>query len=152
MIMGASKVGKSAFVNTLSTGSYPDIPYLETIGATFHKHITQGLPDLQVKMDIWCTSGALRFRSLLPLYLRNCHVVILMFSPDDLSSFEELRVFNQSYLESHNSLLKPKLYLVMTKTDIPNHEWKVDISDAQRMADEFNAKLYKISSKNNAEE
>ena len=150
--MGASKVGKTAFVNTLSRGTYPDNAYQETIGATFYKHIPQDLPGQQVKMNIWCTAGAQRFRSLLPLYTRNSQVVILMFSPDDLSSFDELRVFKQDYLDSHDSLVKPKIYLVMSKTDIAKHEWQVDIIEAQRMADEFNAKLFQISSKNNAEE
>jgi hypothetical protein len=46
-----------------------------------------------------------------------------MFSPDDLSSFDELRVFKQDYLDSHDSLVRPKIYLVMAKTDIAKHEW-----------------------------
>lgn len=79
---------------------------------------------------------------MLPLYTRNSQVVILMFSPDDLSSFDELRVFKEDYLDSHDSLVKPKIYLVMAKTDIAKHEWNVDIIEAQRMADEFNAKLF----------
>jgi hypothetical protein len=41
-----------------------------------------------------------------------------MFSPDDLASFDELRVFKQDYLDSHDSLVKPKIYLVIAKTDI----------------------------------
>ena len=92
-------------------------------------------------MNIWCTAGGERFRSLLPLYTRGSQVVILMFSPDDLSSFEQLRVFRQEYLDSHDSLVKPRIYLVMAKRYISKHEWKVDVSEAQRMADKFNAKL-----------
>ena len=76
-----------------------------------------------------------------------------MFAVDDLSSFELLRLYKRDFLNSHGSLGKPLLlYLVISKTDIPRHEWKVEISEAQEMADEFNAKLHLISSKNNEEE
>jgi GTPase SAR1 family protein len=103
-------------------------------------------------MIIWFTAGGELFRSLLPLYTRISQVAMLMFSPDDLSSFEQLRVFKETYLDSHDSVVKPRIYLVMAKIDIPKQEWKVDVNEAQSMADEFNAKLHLISSKNNAEE
>jgi hypothetical protein len=63
-----------------------------------------------------------------------------MFSPDDVSSLEELKRLKETFLD----FLGPqcKIYVVIIETDIPKNEWKVDISDAQRLTEEFNAKLY----------
>ena len=114
-------------------------------------HITQGLPGQIVKMNFWHSSGDKCMRRFLELFIDSSNVAILMFSPDDLESFQELKELKEEYLDLY-TFIPPKIYLVLAKSDIPKNDWKVQMSEVQRMADEFKAKFYQISSKNNKEE
>lgn len=79
-------------------------------------------------MNIWAIGLYQPLKSFVSIYTRNCHAAIFMFSPDDLSSFEELKGSKETYFDALNP--QPKLYVVITKTDILKNKWKVDISDA----------------------
>jgi small GTP-binding protein len=75
----------------LSGGSAADPQ--PTVGATFSTkaHTFQGKTIL---VQIWDTAGHERFRSMTPLYFRGAKIVLIVFALDDLSSFEDVDVWN----------------------------------------------------------
>ena len=118
VILGSSKVGKSTFVTTLTTGNYPGDTYVETIGATFHVYNPPKLTGYSAtRLNLWCTSGAERFRALTGLYSRDCYGVILMFALDDRQSFNEIKYWNDTWLLPQGSGSAIKV-LVGAKSDI----------------------------------
>ncbi|KAH0794612.1 small GTP-binding protein [Histomonas meleagridis] len=71
----------------------------------------------EVKLKIWDTAGQERFRALTPMYYRDCHVAILVFSVDSQQSLNELQNwYNDIKADSH---VMPSIIVVGNKIDLP---------------------------------
>merc|ERR1712035_182487 len=46
------------------------------------------LEDRSVRLQLWDTAGQERFGSIIPSYIRNCHVAIVVYDITDLNSFK----------------------------------------------------------------
>lgn len=124
-ILGDSGVGKTCLVNRLVFNMY--INYnSSTIGAAY---VTYRVND-NFTFDIWDTAGQERFHSLLPLYLRNANIIIIII---DINQTIE-NINNQfikwfSYAKNNNNLLSKnyKFCVFFNKQDtnknfqIPEH-------------------------------
>ena len=86
VLLGDSAVGKSSLVLRFVRGRF--FEYQEsTIGAAFLTQ-TVALNDTTVKFEIWDTAGQERFRSLIPSYIRDSHVAVVVFDITNRESFE----------------------------------------------------------------
>jgi small GTP-binding protein len=92
VLIGKSSVGKTSLVMCALSGGSTAEPQ-STVGATFSTkaHTFQGKT---VLVQIWDTAGHERFRSMTPLYFRGARIVLIVFALDDLSSFEDVDVWN----------------------------------------------------------
>lgn len=84
VFVGSSSVGKTSLISSMIHGSYNDINDA-TIGVSFHQHKSEN-----VKLYIWDTAGQERFRSLVPMYVRDSHIVIAVFDSTNRVSYNEL--------------------------------------------------------------
>jgi small GTP-binding protein len=113
VIVGEAAVGKTALVQRISSGTFnPNLP--ATLGGSSVIVNVSGAGSV-VKFALWDTAGAERYRTLVPMYLRNAQVALVVFSLADLDSFENL-----SFWHSQVTSAEPdcEIGLIGTKSDL----------------------------------
>lgn len=65
-----------------------DTQYKATIGIDFMSK-TMYLPDRTIRLQLWDTAGQERFRALVPSYIRDSNVAVVVYDITDRKSFEE---------------------------------------------------------------
>ena len=90
-----------------------------TIGATFHTK-DMYINEQKVSYEIWDTAGQERYRSLLPLYYRQSHAVLLVYdysAPDGIERLISEKWLDEVY-RHHQGDVSPIVYLVANKIDL----------------------------------
>lgn len=67
-----------------------------------------GISDLQVRLQLWDTAGQERFRSLIPSYIRDSTVAVVVY---DITSE------CNTHTHTHNSMIKPSLAIIHCQED-----------------------------------
>lgn len=65
-----------------------DTQYKATIGIDFMSK-TMYLPDRTIRLQLWDTAGQERFRSLVPSYIRESNVAVVVYDITDRKTFED---------------------------------------------------------------
>jgi Ras-related protein Rab-6A len=127
IFVGDSAVGKTSilsqyFMNSCLSDHQP------TIGIDyFTKVITDG--DKTICLQIWDTAGQEKFRALIPSYIRNSSVAILVYDITHRLSFENLQKWHQTITNISN----PVLIVVGNKVDLEG-EREVSAEEGQKFA------------------
>ena len=109
VIIGESGVGKSSLLERMVHGSFNPNQQI-TIGAAFYS-LRETTSRGRIKLNLWDTAGAERYKSLQPLYLREANIAIICSDSDDVNTFI-------SYINGiHNVEEKCHIVLVVTKFD-----------------------------------
>lgn len=112
VLIGASGVGKSSIMTRIVKNRFHE--YCEpTLGASFYN-----LKRENCEIQIWDTAGQERYRSLLPMYLRNCKAIILVYDLTNAKNTDFYfwaKYINDTYCNMED---KPLLYLVGNKIDL----------------------------------
>lgn len=88
-LIGDAGSGKTSLIINWMYGTF-DSHYKSTIGVGFlSRTISQANGSL--RLQIWDTAGQSRFSSLLPSYVRDSRIVVLVFSVTDRASFTNLQ-------------------------------------------------------------
>ena len=116
VLLGAASVGKTSIVSRAVTDTYN--PNQEsTVGAQFSaKTVTVGAT--RVLLKIRDTAGQERYRALMPMYFRDAHVAVIVYSVTDRLSLNEVRQYYSDLMENFSE--SPLVYLVANKTDLTN--------------------------------
>ena len=85
VIIGASSVGKTCIANRYSLGKF-DSNQAATVGAAFLEKKYQFSDGTLMKIHLWDTAGSDRFKSLGPLYYRDAHAAMIVYSIGDADS------------------------------------------------------------------
>ena len=100
----------------------------------------------QMKIVLWDTAGQERFRSAGFKAIRSVHGIALVFSVDNLKSFESV----EKWLEDINDNMdNPCLILLGNKTDIPEDNWKVTQEEIDLLCEKKKLVYYATSAKEN---
>jgi small GTP-binding protein len=89
--VGSHSVGKTTVINRYSTGIFSQSPL-----PTIQSIITQKVAVINgkwIKLNIWDTAGQEKYKSLVPMFLRDVHCVILVFDMTQPESWEVARAF-----------------------------------------------------------
>ncbi|CAD8168179.1 unnamed protein product [Paramecium pentaurelia] len=117
-LLGNSGVGKSSIVNRFCFQSFNENNQSNLGAGYFSKEIE--LQNNKFKFQIWDTAGQEKFRSLVPLFLRNSQVAIIVYDITQKSSFTSLKewVSNLEQICTKNQLF----VLVGNKCDLIEQE------------------------------
>ena len=85
VFMGDLSVGKTAIITRFMYDSF-DIQYIATIGIDFLSK-TLYLDDRTVRLQLWDTAGQERFRSLIPSYVRDSSVAVIVYDITNRATF-----------------------------------------------------------------
>ena len=85
VFLGEQGVGKTCIINRFVYDSF-DRNYQATIGIDFLSK-TMYLEDHTVRLQLWDTAGQERFRSLIPSYIRDSSVAVVVYDTTSRASF-----------------------------------------------------------------
>jgi small GTP-binding protein len=139
--IGDASVGKTSIISQLIEHTFnPNIS--STVGANFqqyHKRIGQESIDLQV----WDTAGQERFRALSPIYYRNAHAGVAVFSMESRDSLDSLPEQISLFLEVAKDAL---VFVAGNKVDMIDGQ-TFSKSDAEAFAREHGWQLFFTSAR-----
>ena len=122
-----------------------DKAYQATIGIDFLSK-TMYLEDRTVRLQLWDTAGQERFRSLIPSYIRDSSVAVIVYDITDRASFlNSSKWIEEVRTERGNDVV---IMLVGNKTDLSDRR-QVSSEEGEEKANEENVMFIETSAKGN---
>merc|ERR1712242_669900 len=117
--------------------------YQATIGIDFLSK-TMYLEDRTVRLQLWDTAGQERFRSLIPSYIRDSTVAVVVYDVTNVNSFQQTsKWIDDVRSERGNDVI---IMLVGNKTDLSDKR-QVSIDEGERKAQDLNVMFIETSAK-----
>ncbi|PBK92916.1 GTP binding protein [Armillaria gallica] len=123
VLLGDQSVGKTSLITRFMYDTF-DNTYQATIGIDFLSK-TMYLEDRTVRLQLWDTAGQERFRSLIPSYIRDSSVAIIVFDITNRSSF----LSTTKWIEDVRSERSKEVIVVLVGN-------KADLSDKREVTSE----------------
>ncbi|XP_009701734.1 PREDICTED: ras-related protein Rab-6A-like isoform X2 [Cariama cristata] len=120
-----------------------DNTYQATIGIDFLSK-TMYLEDRTIRLQLWDTAGQERFRSLIPSYIRDSAVAVIVFDVTNLNSFQQTSKWIDDVRTERGSDVI--IMLVGNKTDLADKR-QVSIEEGERKAQELHMMYIETSAK-----
>ncbi|KAM8987472.1 ras-related protein Rab-41 isoform 6-T6 [Guaruba guarouba] len=134
VFLGEQSVGKTSLITRFMYDSF-DNTYQATIGIDFLSK-TMYLEDrTQVRLQLWDTAGQERFRSLIPSYIRDSTIAVVVYDITNLNSFQQTSKWIDDVRTERGSDVI--IMLVGNKTDLADKR-QVFIEEGERKARELN--------------
>lgn len=149
VVVGDGGVGKSSIVYFLVSGKFRN--YAEsTVGAAYCRYTHQiTLQDsiAGVRYDIWDTAGQDRYFSLVPLYLREASVVLMVYDAGDPDTYSNLVNKWMPFVERNASNRRGPIIKVMVenKSELATPE---QTAAARKYAEEHDLLFFQTSPRN----
>ena len=142
-LLGNSEVGKTAISNTLAGVEFGG-DMIATIGGDKIEKTVILKNNEKVKVILWDTSGAERFRSAAFKWVKNAHGIILVFDFCRKDSFDELDLWLNQIKENLNV---SSIILFGNKADIDKNEWQVTSEEINKYVKEKRIPYFEVSAK-----
>jgi Ras-related protein Rab-6A len=142
VFLGDQSVGKTSIITRFMYDKF-DTTYQATIGIDFISK-TMYLEDRTVRLQLWDTAGQERFRSLIPSYIRDSSVAVVVYDVTNRQSFlNTARWIEEVRSERGADVI---IVLVGNKTDLVDKR-QVSIEEGDNKAREFNVMFIETSAK-----
>ena len=112
VIIGDSATGKTSIINTYQSKNIKNNE--STLGATYWD-LNFKFDNSIVKINFWDTAGQERYNSLIPMYIRDCDIIILTFDLTNRDSFNNLEKWRKFIMLNYET---PKIIIVGNKSDL----------------------------------
>ncbi|KAI7834346.1 rab protein 6 [Kickxella alabastrina] len=133
VFLGEQSVGKTSIITRFMYDTF-DTTYQATIGIDFLSK-TMYLEDRTVRLQLWDTAGQERFRSLIPSYIRDSSVALVIYDITNRESFSQTsRWIDDVRAERGNDVI---IVLVGNKTDL-NESRQVSTEEGEKKARDLN--------------
>merc|ERR1719445_1753670 len=130
VFLGEQSVGKTSLITRFMYDSF-DNTYQATIGIDFLSK-TMYLEDRTVRLQLWDTAGQERFRSLIPSYIRDSSVAVVVYDVTNRASFLNTAKWVEDVrAERGNDVV---VCLVGNKTDLGNDKRQVSTEEGEERA------------------
>ncbi|TGZ83041.1 GTP-binding protein ryh1 [Ascodesmis nigricans] len=142
VFLGEQSVGKTSLITRFMYDSF-DNTYQATIGIDFLSK-TMYLEDRTVRLQLWDTAGQERFRSLIPSYIRDSSVAVVVYDITSKQSFlNTAKWVDDVRGERGNDVI---IVLVGNKTDLGDKR-QVTAEEGEKKAKEFKVMFIETSAK-----
>ena len=142
IVVGNQGTGKSCILNRFVNEVFEE-NYQATIGLDFQsKNVT--IHDQDVRLILYDTAGQEKFRSLIPMYIREAQIILLIYDIADKESFDSIPKWLQEVMNVKTSDVV--IALIGNKVDLEN-ERKVTLSEGKKFAEENGFIFQEISAK-----
>ncbi|KAH3903288.1 Rab6 family protein SCDLUD_000913 [Saccharomycodes ludwigii] len=133
---GEQGVGKTSLITRFMYDTFDD-HYQATIGIDFLSK-TMYLDDKTIRLQLWDTAGQERFRSLIPSYIRDSHVAIVVYDITNKKSFEYIDKWVEDVKNERDEVI---LCIVGNKSDL-NEQRQVSSEEGSKKATVLGAKIF----------
>ena len=137
IIIGDAGVGKSC-LTTRATKDYFEENYSTTIGFVFFS-LNIKVNEKTIKLQIWDTCGQEIYRSLISSFYRNSSLAFLVYSIDNIESFNNLTNWLNDLKNQSNPDIK--IFLIGNKEDL-NDDRKILFEDGEKFTKDNNFDLF----------
>ncbi|ORZ02399.1 ras family-domain-containing protein [Syncephalastrum racemosum] len=142
VFLGEQSVGKTSLITRFMYDTF-DNTYQATIGIDFLSK-TMYLDDRTIRLQLWDTAGQERFRSLIPSYIRDSAVCVVVYDITSRASFlNTTKWIDDVRAERGKDVL---IVLVGNKTDL-NEKREVSMEDGEKHAKDHNVLFTETSAK-----
>lgn len=142
VFLGDQSVGKTSIITRFMYDTF-DSTYQATIGIDFLSK-TMYLEDRTVRLQLWDTAGQERFRSLIPSYIRDSSVAIVVYDITNRSSFlNTAKWIDDVRTERGSDVI---MMLVGNKTDLADKR-QVSVEEGEAKAKEYDIMFIETSAK-----
>ncbi|KAK2980253.1 hypothetical protein RJ640_008921 [Escallonia rubra] len=142
VFLGDQSVGKTSIITRFMYDKF-DTTYQATIGIDFLSK-TMYLEDRTVRLQLWDTAGQERFRSLIPSYIRDSSVAVIVYDVANRQSFLNTSKWIEEVRTERGSDVI--IVLVGNKTDLVDKR-QVSIEEGDGKAREFGVMFIETSAK-----
>lgn len=142
VFLGEQSVGKTSLITRFMYDSF-DSTYQATIGIDFLSK-TMYLEDRTIRLQLWDTAGQERFRSLIPSYIRDSSVAVVVYDITNATSFQQTSKWIDDVRTERGSDVI--IMLVGNKTDLTDKR-QVSAEEGERKAKELNVMFIETSAK-----
>lgn len=137
VFLGEQSVGKTSLITRFMYDTF-DNTYQATIGIDFLSK-TMYLDDRTVRLQLWDTAGQERFRSLIPSYIRDSSVAVVVYDITNRTSFvNTAQWIDDVRAERGQDVI---IVLVGNKTDVSDKR-QVTTEEGEKKAKEFDRVLF----------
>ncbi|KAI9321627.1 rab protein 6 [Dichotomocladium elegans] len=142
VFLGEQSVGKTSLITRFMYDTF-DNTYQATIGIDFLSK-TMYLDERTIRLQLWDTAGQERFRSLIPSYIRDSSVCVVVYDITKRTSFmNTTKWIDDVRAERGHDVI---IVMVGNKTDL-NEKRQVTIDEAEKMAKEYSVMHVETSAK-----
>jgi len=142
VFLGEQSVGKTSLITRFMYDSF-DTSYQATIGIDFLSK-TMYLEDRTIRLQLWDTAGQERFRSLIPSYIRDSSVAVVVYDITNSNSFHQTSKWIDDVRTERGSDVI--IMLVGNKTDLGDKR-QVSTEEGELKAKELNVMFAETSAK-----
>ncbi|XP_072285356.1 ras-related protein Rab-6A-like isoform X4 [Pyxicephalus adspersus] len=142
VFLGEQSVGKTSLITRFMYDSF-DNTYQATIGIDFLSK-TMYLEDRTVRLQLWDTAGQERFRSLIPSYIRDSTIAVVVYDITNLNSFQQTSKWIDDMRTERGSDVI--IMLVGNKMDLPDKR-QITTEEGEQRAKELSVMFVETSAK-----
>ena len=145
--LGASGVGKTSIIRRIKDGTFQEL-YTVTIGVEFFSiEKIYEKKNIKFSLNFHDTNGQESLQGLIPIqYIRNSHVVLLVFS--NIDTLNDIKDRWYSFYKENTNINNPKFILVGNKSDLFGNQRGEIVKQGTLFSDEIDALFMTCSAKN----
>ena len=142
IFIGDSYTGKSSLSQRISHDSF-NPTYIDTIGVDFFiKYIK--ISGKIIKLQIWDTAGADRYRSITKAYYKCINIILLVYDVTNLNSFKNIK----NWMKDIEDFKKEKVYIVLVGNKCDSLDRVITEEEGINLAKEYKIDFLETSAKN----
>ena len=141
IIIGSVNVGKTSLLTRYATGKFQQILKSTSNASFIVKNKIVNNQNYEIKL--WDTAGQERYRSLTKIFIKEAKIALLVYSIDDLNSFNDLNMWLNIVREVNNNQII--LGIAANKADLYKNA-KVTDEEGKKYAKEIGAEWRSTSS------
>ena len=144
-IVGDAGVGKSSIIERLAHDRFfPERS--STIGAAFFCYLYKNQ-----RFNIWDSAGEERYSSLIPLYIKDAKIILMVYDVTNEQSFNRIQNYWVPFINDHLGINDDPIYiLVGNKIDLESNrkilQWK-----GENLSLKLNCKFLEVSAQSGVE-
>lgn len=142
VLLGEGRVGKSSIGNKWQNGTFDPQRRSTVAAAFFQKTIVSNGKNIDIQL--WDTAGQEEYHSLAPIYFKDAHAALLVYSVTDATSFDRMMQWKNELVMARGENIK--LIIAANKIDMVSQRV---ISQQQGMdfATKIGCPIFEVSAK-----
>ena len=142
IVVGDTNTGKSSILNRFADNTFSE-NYQATIGLDFISK-KFNIHKQEIRLVLYDTAGQEKFRSLIPMYIREAQIILLIYDISNKRSFDSIPKWFSDILNVKND--EAVFGLIGNKNDL-NDIREVTYEEGKKLADEKNIIFEEVSAK-----